>query len=262
MASRAEERFFGHAAYHRVVPENDDLSQPPALDAAAYLERFHWHPEPELIGFRDEAASRKGVRQLGEATWAIAVDYLYEQAARRAMGAAPDYETARAAFYGGCRAVAAPSAPSRSAAVLAEFERRLAASQLNAQHPRNFGYFTPPPLLMSIAGEVLAQVTNQGVDVWHAGPTGAFVEEEVVRWLAELVGYGPDSFGLLTSGGVMANFMAMALARDIHLPRVCGLDRPPRGRDLEGSASTPRTRRTSRSRGRSTSWGFPTTRSS
>ena len=66
------------------------------------------------------------------------------------------------------------------------------------------------------------------------GPTGAFVEEEVVRWLAELVGYGPDSFGLLTSGGVMANFMAMALARDIHLPKVCGLDRPPRGRDLEG----------------------------
>jgi glutamate/tyrosine decarboxylase-like PLP-dependent enzyme len=31
-------------------------------------------------------------------------------------------------------------------------------------------------------------MTNQGVDVWHAGPTGAFVEEEVVRWLAELVG--------------------------------------------------------------------------
>src|SRR5262245_32095380 len=32
----------------------------------------------------------------------------------------------------------------------------------------------------------------------------------------------------------MANFMAMALARDIHLPRVAGLDRPPRGRYLEG----------------------------
>ena len=135
------------------------------------------------------------------------------------MGASNDYETARAAFYGeGEGPSPAPQAPSRSQDVLAEFERRLAASQLNSQHPRNFGYFTPPPLLMSIAGEVLAQMTNQGVDVWHAGPTGAFVEEEVVRWLAELVGYGPDSFGLLTSGGVMANFMAMALARDIHLP--------------------------------------------
>ena len=217
------------------MPEDDDLPQPPALDAAAYLERFAWHPEPELIGFRDEDASREGVRRLGEATWAVAVDYLYEQAARRAMGASSDYETARAEFYRDFAGPShAPRAPSRSADVLAEFERRLAATQLNSQHPRNFGYFTPPPLLMSIAGEVLAQVTNQGVDVWHAGPTGAFVEEEVVRWLADLVGYGPDSFGLLTSGGVMANFMAMALARDIHLPKVCGLDRPPRGRELEG----------------------------
>ena len=87
------------------------------------------------------------------------------------MGASHDYETARAEFYGGDAGPSpAPSAPSRSADVLAEFERRLAASQLNSQHPRNFGYFTPPPLLMSIAGEVLAQVTNQGVDVWHAGP--------------------------------------------------------------------------------------------
>jgi aromatic-L-amino-acid decarboxylase len=200
-----------------------------------YLDRFAWHPEPELIGFRDAAASREGVRRLGEAAWAVAVDYLYEQAARRAMGASRDYETARATFFADAPGPSpAPRAPSTSAEVLEEFERRLASTQLNSQHPRNFGYFTPPPLLMSIAGELLAQVTNQGVDVWHAGPTGAFVEEEVVRWLADLVGYGPSSFGLLTSGGVMANFMAMALARDIHLPKLTGLDRPPRGRHLEG----------------------------
>ena len=70
--------------------------------------------------------------------------------------------------------------------------RRLAGGQMNAQHPRQFGYFTPPPLPMSIMGELLAQMTNQGVDVWHAGPFAAFVEEEVVRWLCDLVGYGPD----------------------------------------------------------------------
>ena len=118
--------------------------------------------------------------------------------------------------------------------MLAEFERRLAGSQLNSQHPRNFGYFTPPPLLMSIAGETLAQMTNQGVDVWHAGPLATFVEEEVVRWLCDLVGYGQSSFGLLTSGGVMANFMGMTLARDIHLGRLLGAGRAPRGGLLEG----------------------------
>ncbi len=104
---------------------------------------------------------------------------------------------------------------------------------MNAQHPRQFGYFTPPPLPMSIMGELLAQVANQGVDVWHAGPVAAFVEEEVVRWLCDLVGYGEGSFGLLTSGGVMANFMGMTLARDLHLGKLRGTAGPPRGRDLE-----------------------------
>jgi glutamate/tyrosine decarboxylase-like PLP-dependent enzyme len=216
------------------MPDDVELSSTPALDAESYLQRFGWHPEPALIGFRDAAASREAVRQLGKATWSSAVDFLFEQAAKRAMGASGDYPTARSEFFGPTGPAAAPAAPTASADILAEFERRLAATQLNAQHPRNFGYFTPPPLLMSIAGEILAQVTNQGIDVWHAGPTGAFVEEEVIRWLADLVGYGPDSFGLLTSGGVMANFMAMTLARDVRLPRLCGLDRAPRGADLEG----------------------------
>ena len=85
-----------------------------------------------------------------------------------------------------------------------------------------------------MVGELLAQMTNQGVDVWHAGPVAAFVEEEVVRWLCDLVGYGAGSFGLLTSGGVMANFMGMALARDVHLGRLLGAGRPPRGAVLEG----------------------------
>ena len=83
-------------------------------------------------------------------------------------------------------------------------------------------------------GELLAQMTNQGVDVWHAGPLATFVEEEVVRWLCDLVGYGPASFGLLTSGGVMANFMGMALARDVQLGRVLGAGRAPRGALLDG----------------------------
>jgi glutamate/tyrosine decarboxylase-like PLP-dependent enzyme len=106
---------------------------------------------------------------------------------------------------------------------------------MNSQHPRQFGYFTPPPLPMSVMGEILAQVANQGVDVWHAGPAAAFAEEEVVRWLCDLVGYDERAFGLLTSGGVMANFMGMALARDLHLGRLRGLASPPRGKDLEGA---------------------------
>ena len=204
-------------------------------DIDAYLARFAWHPEPELVGYRDETASREALERLGAATWQTALEFLYGKATQRAMGDPAPYAALRASFYGpGAGPSRAPTSPTPSAAILEEFGTRVAGGLMNAQHPRQFGYFTPPPLPISIMGELLAQMTNQGVDVWHAGPVAAFVEEEVVRWLCDLVGYGPGSFGLLTSGGVMANFMGMALARDIHLGRLLAAGRLPRGAMLEG----------------------------
>ena len=208
---------------------------PPDIDA--YLARFDWHPEPQLIGYRDERASRAALTELGERTWAAALEFLYGTAMLRAMGDPSPYAESRGRYYGETMSGPgpAPSAPTPAADVIAEFSDRLAGGLMNAQHPRQFGYFTPPPLPMSIMGELLAQVANQGVDVWHAGPFAAFVEEEVVRWLCDLVGYGPSSFGLLTSGGVMANFMGMTLARDLHLGKLRGLGGPPRGAALDGA---------------------------
>ncbi len=198
--------------------------------------RFGWHPEPGLIGVDDEPTSRDALDRLGEMAWAASLGYLFEEGLRRSMGEPAGYAELRRTYYGpGAEGPGpAPAEPIAMTQLLEEFRVRLAPYQLNAWHPRTLSYFTPPPLVASIVGELLAQFTNQGVDVWHAGPSGAFVEEEVGRWLADLIGYGPDSFGVLTSGGVMANFMGMTLARDIHLARVLGLDRPPRGRRLEG----------------------------
>lgn len=194
-----------------------------------------WHPEPELISIRDADVSRDALRDAGAAIWETALDYLYNNAFGRAMGPHVDYDALRGAFFGPTRApAAAPLDPTTLQAVLDEFSARVAAHTVSAYHPRSFGYFTPPPLLASVAGEILAQVTQQGIDIWHAGPVGAFVEEEVIRWLCDLVGYREGSFGILTSGGVMANFIAMALVRDVHLPRLRGDGAPPRGRALEG----------------------------
>ena len=118
--------------------------------------------------------------------------------------------------------------------MLDEFRERVAPATYNAQHPGSFSYFTPPPLPSSIAGEMLGQWIHQGVDVWHAGPIGTFVEEEVTAWLRDLIGFGPGGWGVLTSGGVMANVMAMTVARDVWLAKLRGTGGPPRGADLEG----------------------------
>jgi aromatic-L-amino-acid decarboxylase len=223
--------------YHPVTMPPDPADQDPTAvpDLDAYLARFDWHPEPELIGYRDADASRAALQALGERTWQSALDYIYGIATERAMGDPSPYGEARRRYFAPSagRRAPAPEEPRAAAEVIREFETRLAGGLMNSQHARQFGYFTPPPLPMSIMGELLAQVANQGVDVWHAGPFAAFVEEEVVGWLCDLVGYGEGSFGLLTSGGVMANFMAMALARDLQLGQIRDLPRPPRGKGLE-----------------------------
>jgi glutamate/tyrosine decarboxylase-like PLP-dependent enzyme len=195
---------------------------------------FAWHPEPELIGFRDPDRSRGALEALGAATWGASLDYLYGEAMRRPV--APDtYPEMRRRYFGpSSEPGPAPRDPVASDAVLREVRERIAPYVFNSQHPGAFSYFTAPPLPLSIAGEVVGQWMHQGVDVWAAGPIGALVEEEVTAWLRELVGFGPGSWGVLTSGGVMANVMAMTVARDVHLARRLGLDEPPRAERLAG----------------------------
>ncbi len=150
---------------------------------------------------------------------------------------APDlYPELRAAYYGPSGGPGpAPARGVASTDVLAEFHERLSPYLFAAQHPGSFSYFTPPPLPMAIVGETLAAWVNQGIDLWLAGMAAPFVEEDVTRWLCDLAGYGDGAWGILASGGVMANVMGMTVARDVHLARLLGLDEPPRGAQLEGA---------------------------
>jgi len=191
-------------------------------------------PDPELLDIRDADRSRASLERFGAAIWTEALDWLYGEAMVRPIQR-DNYPDSRRRFFGLSNEPApAPDVGRPAAEVLAEFRERVAPMTFNAQFPGAFSYFTPPPLAMSIGGEVLAQWLHQGVDVWHAGPIGAFVEEEAVGWLRSIVGPGPGSWGVLTSGGAMANLMALAVARDIHLARIRGDARPPRGAALEG----------------------------
>ena len=195
---------------------------------------FDWHPEPELIDVRDPAKARDALQGLGDALWREALDWLYDEALRRP--AAPDrYPDVRRAFFGDAGGPGpAPATGATSAEVFAEFRERIAPFTYNAPHAGSYSFFTPPPLPIAIAGETLAAWINQGIDLWLSGMTGPFVEEEIARWLCDAAGYGGGSWGVLTSGGVMANLMGLAVARDIHLTALRGLADPPRGGALDG----------------------------
>ncbi len=153
---------------------------------ADHPDPFGWHPEPELLDIQDPATSRPALDRLGQQAWAAALDYLYGEALRRGMGEPPGAQALRDVFFEGTGGpTPAPVDPRRAVEVIEAFSARMAPHMLNAWHPRVLSYFTPPPLVMSVVGELLAQVTQQAVAVWPAGPGAAFGEEEVVRWLCD-----------------------------------------------------------------------------
>ncbi len=191
-------------------------------------------PDRDLLDVTDEPRARPALEAFGQAVWHEAIDWLYSEALRRPMTPHPYPESRRRFFGSSGEPSPAPVRGETAGDVLREFRERVGPLTFNSQHPGSFSYFTPPPLAMSIGGEVLSQWLQQGVDVWHAGPVGAFVEEEVVSWLRDLIGMPEGSWGVLTSGGVMANLMALALARDIRLRELLGLEHAPRASELEG----------------------------
>jgi len=99
-------------------------------------------------------------------------------------------------------------------ALLAELEAKLIPYCTHVNHPGYFGLITPSPLPAGILADLLASALNQNLGAWTIGPSAVAMERRTVRWLADLIGLGPDAGGNLTSGGMMANFIALKLARD------------------------------------------------
>lgn len=98
--------------------------------------------------------------------------------------------------------------------VIDELETRLLPYCTHVNHPGYFGLITPSPLPAGVLADLVASALNQNPGAWSIGPAAVAMEQRVIRWLTDLVRYGPGAGGHLTSGGMMANFTALKLARD------------------------------------------------
>ena len=79
-------------------------------------------------------------------------------------------------------------------------------------HPRFFGYVASPSTPIGAYGDLIASALNANITCWRSGAAGTEVERMVVRWLGSLINYDRDAKGLLTSGGSMANMIALLVA--------------------------------------------------
>lgn len=98
--------------------------------------------------------------------------------------------------------------------ILARFRDDVAPNAMGVPSPKYFGQFNPTPLPIGVWADALSSMLNQNAGAWRNGPTSAMIEARVIRWLCDLLNYGPKSFGTLASGGSEANLIALKCARD------------------------------------------------
>lgn len=103
-------------------------------------------------------------------------------------------------------------------AAFAEVRSRVVPAALGIPHPRYFGLMNPTPVMPAVLTEVVVAALNQNMSAWSHSPSGTAVEKRVVRWLCDLVGYPARAAGTFTSGGSVANLVALRAAVAHRLP--------------------------------------------
>src|ERR1700678_3609964 len=84
-------------------------------------------------------------------------------------------------------------------------------------HPLFLGYVTPPSLDIGAFGDAITAILNQNVAFASLSPIGTAIENKVIEWLAQMMGYTGGAGGVMVSGGSEANLYGLAAARQAAL---------------------------------------------
>ena len=102
--------------------------------------------------------------------------------------------------------------------LLATVRERILPRPFGNSHPRFFAFINATADPVGIVADYLAATMNS--NCWGGDHAAIHVEKQVLRWLAAILGLPEESEGILTSGGSMANFTALATARRAIAPGV------------------------------------------
>lgn len=98
-------------------------------------------------------------------------------------------------------------------AILERFRTEVLPYPMGNSSPRFFGWVNSPPAPLAILAELLAAGFNPSLA--GGDHAGTYVEHAVLRWLKGMLGYPASSGGVLSSGGSVANLLALAVMRSV-----------------------------------------------
>ena len=105
-----------------------------------------------------------------------------------------------------------PRQPQGEAQAYQDFKQQILEYTLGNVHPRFWGWVMGNGVPYAALSDMLASMLNPNLG--GGNHIAIDVERQVIDWCKEIVGYPHDSSGLLVSGGSMANFIGLAVARN------------------------------------------------
>ena len=95
-------------------------------------------------------------------------------------------------------------------------EREVVRPGGNPASGGHLAYIPGGGLYHAALGDFLAAISNKYAGVFFTGPGAVRMENLLVRWVADLVGFPAGAGGTIASGGSLATLAAVAAARDAH----------------------------------------------
>ncbi len=107
-----------------------------------------------------------------------------------------------------------PKQPSDAASVYKELQNTVLPYPMGNIHPRFWAWYMGNGTISGIMGDFWASVLNPNLGGGnHAAHK---VEEQVVNWIKEIIEFPATASGLLVSGGSMANYVGLTVARNVN----------------------------------------------
>ncbi|PCH66260.1 MAG: amino acid decarboxylase [Bacteroidetes bacterium] len=87
---------------------------------------------------------------------------------------------------------------------------------LNPASGGHLAYIPGGGIFPASLGDYIAAITNHYAGVFYPSPGAVRIENLLIKWMCEIIGYPETAFGNLTSGGSIANLIGIVTARDAH----------------------------------------------
>ena len=85
---------------------------------------------------------------------------------------------------------------------------------LNPASGGHLAYIPGGGIFPTALGDYLAAVTNRYAGIFFGGPGAVRMENMLIKWMCQVMGYPEDASGNLASGGSIGNLIAIVTARD------------------------------------------------